>query len=255
MSGADLDDLTFTAPQQRIRYLGELCLRHLPEDRPQRVLDLGCGTGEQIFHLLERRPLAEFVGVDISDQSIRAATGMAAQRGEGRASFVTSDYLELDAPPFDLIVTDSVLQTIPADDRRLYAKLAGDLREGGRLLVSIPYDCLYNRVLWSVRRPARPLRGPALESLVLAAAKRLHPDWEPELLRERIPYFFMLPERFDGRAMRHALSETFGLRLIDAQDLPRESLAKAKHRCIVYRREPAPEERPGEAPDAAPEAP
>jgi SAM-dependent methyltransferase len=220
MSRADLDGLTFTAPQQRIRYFGELCLRHLPEDRPQRVLDLGCGTGEQIFHLLERRPLAEFVGVDISEQSIRAATDTAAQRGQGRASFVATDYLDLDAQPFDLIVTDSVLQTIPVDDRRL----------------------------------AQALRGPAFEALVLAAAKRLHPDWEPDLLRERIPYFFILPERFDGRAMRHALTETRGLRLIEAQDLPRASLAKAKHRCVVYRREPAPEQQPGETPDIAPEA-
>ena len=151
-------------------------------------------------------------------------------------------------------MTDSVLQTIPVDDRRLYGKLAGDLREGGRLLVSIPYDCLYNRVLWGIRRLAQALRGPAFEALVLAAAKRLHPDWEPDLLRERIPYFFMLPERFDGRAMRHALTETRSLRLIKAQDLPRESLAKAKHRCVVYRREPAPEQQPGETPDIAPEA-
>jgi trans-aconitate 2-methyltransferase len=239
MTDAGMEGRTFTAQAGRVGYFGELCLSHIPVDKPLRVLDLGCGTGEQIFYLLAKRPLVAYVGVDISEPSVAAASAQAAKLGQDRAHFHATDYLSFETEPFDIVLCDSVLQNIPVDDRRLYAKLARDLRPGGRMLLSIPYDCFYNRALWGLRRLLRPLRGRKFEAVSLAVARRLHADWDPELLRERLPYLTMVPVRWDGRVMRRKLLESHGLRLLDAQVLPRVSIAKAKHRLVVYQRDPA----------------
>ena len=228
--------LTFTARDDRIEYLGERCIQHLSRDCQIRVLDLGCGTGAQIFYLLERLPLARFVGIDVSRESIASAQAEAERRGDDRASFVAADYLDWQTEPFDAILSDSVLQWIPVADDRLYHKIERDLLPHGRLLLSLPVDCLYNRVLWGLRWLMLPLRSAIWESFVLWVAGLIHPAWPKDLLRERIPYLFMLPLRYDGARMRSALTERHHLVLEADESLRWESPAKAMHRLIVYRK-------------------
>lgn len=234
MTDAGMERLTFTAQDGRIGRFGELCLQYLPQERPCRVLDLGCGTGAQIFYLLDRLPLAQFVGLDISKDNIAAARSEAERRGDDRVQFVLANYLDWDTEPFDAILSDSVLQLIAGSDERLYRKLENNLRPQGRLLISLPDDRLYNRVLWGFRRAIRPFRGLLFEPVLLGLAKIIHPDWPTDLLRQRIPYLYMLPVRYDGAAMRTALTEECGLMLLADVSLPWESPAKARHRLIVY---------------------
>jgi trans-aconitate 2-methyltransferase len=224
----------FTAPPARIARFTELFVRLVPAECPLRVLDLGCGTGEQIRAIASRLPQAEFVGIDISGENIALARDQS--RGLGsRVSFVECDYLEYQGGPFEAIIADSVLQNLGAEDAHLYPKLAGDLRMHGVLAASIPYECAYNSVLWSVRRIARRLQGRAFESAVLGVAKLVHREWDDSLLRERLPYLYLLPLRIDSRAMRESLSRS-GLVFAAAEALPQLSPAQPRHRFIAFRR-------------------
>jgi hypothetical protein len=146
------------------------------------------------------------------------------------------DYLTMNADPFDVILTDSVLQNIPVPDGQLYPKLADDIRTGGLLVVSIPYDCSYNRMLWRARRGLRVFQGPMMERLALTAARILHPTWDRALLEERIPYLYMTPARIDDDTFVNVLAEHHGLARIAVLPVSHSSLAQAKHRLSVFRK-------------------
>jgi len=225
----------FTAPEGRRRDFLHALQDILPPGGPLRALDIGCGAGDQLLDLAQAFPVAECVGVDISEQNVQAAIATAAAMGQTRASFHATDYLALEAGTFDLAFADSVLQNIPVDTETLVAKIARDLKPGGLLVATIPYDCLYNRVLWSVRRALRPLRGPGFEALVIKIARLLHPSLPREMIVERIPYLFALPDRIDGPALRKALSAT-GLDLVETRRVAHASLAQPLHRMLVLRR-------------------
>jgi len=237
LTGADesLVRSTFTAQEGRVERFTVPVAAHLEQGRPARVLDVGCGTGAQLLHLAKTLPRIEGIGVDISDPSIAAATAAARRDGlSDRLRFVAKDYLTLAEGRFDAIISDSVLHNIPVSDDRLYAKLAADLAPGGRLFFTIPYDCLFNRLLWGVRRLLRLFRGHLLDRMVLTVGRLLHPDWPVAMLVERVPYIYMTPYRVDGAAMRQRMAGQ-GLQLDQAMTVPHASLGQARHRFLVYR--------------------
>lgn len=225
---------TFTAPPERTARLAELFLRHVNHESPLRVLDLGCGTGEQITALVPTLPKAAFVGIDISEDNIAMARDSSAGFAE-RVSFDCTDYLQFSGGSFDAILSDSVLQNLTVESAVLYDKLAADLRPGGLLAITIPYRCVYNTVLWAARRLLKKLRGPRFEAAALAIAARVHPNWDVGLLRERLPYLYLLPERADGVEMRAALAQR-GLVLSEAVELAHVSLAQPRHRFLAFRK-------------------
>ena len=232
---------TFTAPRARCRLMAEAILRHVDPGRALRVLDLGCGTGEQIFELARALPAADLTGIDISRESIRVAQD--AQRtlaGRARLSFLAADYMDFRAAPFDVILSDGVLHTIAVPSPQLFAKIAGDLTSGGILVYTMPYPCLYNRALTSVRRVFRSAQSPLTDSLILAVARGIHGRrYDLALLRERVPYMYLLPERDHGPALREILDASCGLELVGEYPFPHASIAQLKHRMAVFRkREP-----------------
>jgi trans-aconitate 2-methyltransferase len=234
MSGSAFRAEIFTAPAARIVQFTDLFLRYLRGRQVKRVLDLGCGTGEQVRALAARLPRTEFVGIDVSPRNIAVARERS--RGlDARVRFVDADYLEYRDQPFEAIVADSVLQNIETDDAPLYRKLAGDLAAQGLLAITIPYECAYNGMLWRTRRLARHMRGPRFDALMLALAKRMHGDWDEAMLRERLPYLYLLPRRFDSAAMRETLGR-HGLIFVDAESLPHASPAQPRHRFVAYQR-------------------
>ncbi|MFJ8825378.1 class I SAM-dependent methyltransferase [Streptomyces sp. NPDC102467] len=107
--------------------------------RTPRVLDLACGTGSISDRLLRRLPDADVTCVDIDPLLLTIARGHFA--GDGRVSFVEADLTDaawtarLPHTSYDAVVTATALHwldTEPLD--RLYATLAGLLREGGVFL-------------------------------------------------------------------------------------------------------------------------
>jgi demethylmenaquinone methyltransferase/2-methoxy-6-polyprenyl-1,4-benzoquinol methylase len=63
-----------------------------------RVLDLCCGTGDVVFHLLRTDPTLHVTGVDFCEPMLRAARERARREAHGDATFVEADVMAL---PFE----------------------------------------------------------------------------------------------------------------------------------------------------------
>jgi SAM-dependent methyltransferase len=98
-----------------------------------RILDVGCGTGEIIPHLLQLFDGATVTGVDLEESHLALAR-QRTQRWGGRATFQTEDAfaLSFEDQTFDLVVSRHMLQAIPSPSRAL-AEMKRVLKPGGRI--------------------------------------------------------------------------------------------------------------------------
>ena len=238
MNGDPWTGKTFSAPKDRCRRLTEAVLQCVDPHCPLRILDLGCGAGEQLFDLASALPDASLTGIDISCANIQAAKEKCKRSPfSKRLNFKTMDYLAFQTPPFDLILSDSTLQNISASADDLFSKIAADLVPGGILLVTMPYACFYNRMLWTLRRLFRSLRSPLTDAIILGTGKLLHGrNYDKTLLQERVHYMYLLPEHHAGEAFYRLLNETFHLGLIEERSLPHVSIAQPKHRMVMFQK-------------------
>ncbi|MBX9624640.1 MAG: class I SAM-dependent methyltransferase [Gemmataceae bacterium] len=97
------------------------------------VLDVGCGCGEPVAAYLAGRGF-RVTGLDGSARMLDHA-----RRAVPAGVFVHGDMRTADpGGPFDAAVAwDSVFHLPPADQTRMFARLAGWLVPGGRLLISL----------------------------------------------------------------------------------------------------------------------
>jgi SAM-dependent methyltransferase len=101
--------------------------RYIPSGA--RVLDIGCADGA----LADRTPgLAEYVGIDPALESLPPRPNRSYIRG------IFPQALE-DSRPFDAITMLAVLEHVPPDQQTPLAEnCAAYLKEGGRLIISVP---------------------------------------------------------------------------------------------------------------------
>jgi ubiquinone/menaquinone biosynthesis C-methylase UbiE len=97
---------------------------------PERVLDIGCGTGEDALFLAREFPSARVRGIDISEPMIRAAKAKVGLDPEGRIHFKVADASSLPWPEdsFDLVAQ---LNMTP-----FFGEIARVLRPGGFVIVA-----------------------------------------------------------------------------------------------------------------------
>jgi len=94
------------------------------------ALDAGCGSGRVTEKLLDRLPRGRLIAVDGSEAMIAKAQ----ERLGDRATYLVADLSEMEVEePVDLIFSTATLHWI-ADHDRLFARLHGALRPGGRLV-------------------------------------------------------------------------------------------------------------------------
>lgn len=221
-------------PESIEAFLGAVLtrLRGKPE---QRILDLGSGTGDLALALAARLTSASITAIDISTANVALATDRAVASGvAGRVRFIAADYRQWATPPFDVIVSDSVLHLIPAADEVMAEKLARDLVPGGLLIATMPDTSLRNSALLVQRRLWRAMpRG--FDGLALSLARRLHPSEAASVLADRIGYLRMLPERLHDPQFSAAMRSA-GLDELEATPWPGASLLKLRHRLVVWHR-------------------
>jgi cyclopropane fatty-acyl-phospholipid synthase-like methyltransferase len=111
--------------------------------RPARVLDVGCGAGQNLAAMLAAAPAAEGTGIEVDDAVADLAERLLARRGlAGRARVLRGDVAALAAGgraggPYDLALLANVVYYLPLAERvPLFRALAGLLSEGGALLVT-----------------------------------------------------------------------------------------------------------------------
>jgi SAM-dependent methyltransferase len=112
-------------------HLAPLAAAVLHVDRaPERILDVGCGTGEDALFLAREFPQARVRGVDLSEEMIRAAIAKVGLDPEGRIAFKQGDAADL---PFLDESFDLVAQlNMPP----FFAEIARVLRPGGHAIVA-----------------------------------------------------------------------------------------------------------------------
>lgn len=99
-----------------------------------RVLDAGCGTGNTVIALARRFPGVGFLGVDLSERSIRAARGAAQELAN--LSFERADITENNSGlgQFEVVLCFGALHHTP-DMAAALRRLVGRIAPGGRLLL------------------------------------------------------------------------------------------------------------------------
>ncbi len=95
------------------------------------VLDIGCGTGENVLYLAERGFVT--TGIDGAPTAIRKARNKAKRRGL-KARFELADALDLAVPeqPFDTVIDSGLFHVFSDEDRAHFRdSLARVVRRGG----------------------------------------------------------------------------------------------------------------------------
>jgi ubiquinone/menaquinone biosynthesis C-methylase UbiE len=97
---------------------------------PERILDLGTGTGEAALFLAREFPRASVRGVDISESMVRVAQGKVGLDPEGRVAFRVADASDL---PF---AEDSFDLVAELNMPPFFAETARILRPGGFVIAA-----------------------------------------------------------------------------------------------------------------------
>jgi trans-aconitate 2-methyltransferase len=176
-------------------------------ERPEAVVDLGCGPGGLTATLALRWPAARVLGIDSSPEMIAAATERATP---GRVDFQLADLRDWSPPePVDVIVTNATLQWVIGHLDLLPVWVERHLRPGGWLALQVPgnlHDPLHTLLDGLARSPrwAARLAGttelrdavpdPVEYAAVLAAAGCRVDAWETTYLHVLDPEGHLGPD-------------------------------------------------------------
>jgi SAM-dependent methyltransferase len=123
------------------RDLEEWIVERVQPKAGERILDIGCGTGKQIFYLARCTPGLDILGIDISEEAVAAVRrrahddGMTGIRAERIGIDECVDRLAAEA--FDLILSTYAIY-YSSNLERAVRRLAQLLRPGGRAFLSGP---------------------------------------------------------------------------------------------------------------------
>jgi trans-aconitate 2-methyltransferase len=119
---------------ERSRPYGDL-VRRIAADRPRRVVDLGCGSGELTASLSRLWPTAEIIGVDSSPAMIEKARTI---KGVDDLRFLERDLWDWrPEADTDVLISNAALQWVP-DHRELLPGLVERLTPGGWIAFQVP---------------------------------------------------------------------------------------------------------------------
>lgn len=148
------EDYFLTEYVEKKRYPA-LPIRHnyiltLLDDRPGRVLDIGCGPGRMVIDLMKRDNTV--YGVDISEEMLRIADENIRKEGVGGEHHLSQgniESLDFDDNFFDQVVCAGVIEYLKEDDKAV-RELNRVLKEGGTLILTVRNKTCPFRILDSL---------------------------------------------------------------------------------------------------------
>ena len=117
--------------------LADWGLSYLPEIKPAKAADLGCGGGRNAGELMKKYPLAHVTAVDYSDLSVAKAKQYNRQMiTAGRCKVIQGDVSDLPCPEksFDLATTFETIYFWPGLEK-CFALVARFLIPGGYFMI------------------------------------------------------------------------------------------------------------------------
>jgi trans-aconitate 2-methyltransferase len=105
-------------------------------ESPERIADLGCGSGNSAAMLAERWPAAQILGIDTSSEMLEAARAT-----NQRASFEQAEIEEWARHPgeWEVVFSNAALQWVPHHES-VFPQLMQRVSPGGALAVQMPAD-------------------------------------------------------------------------------------------------------------------
>lgn len=172
-------------------------IREIVEDRPARILDVGCGTGVFASRVRAALPQVEVYGVDLVAEMLQK--GHARWRlHQGHVFPVQGDSERLPFPAgsFDVVTCSNSFHHYPRQDRAVI-EMKRVLKPGGHLMIVDGYrDNLWGWFIFDVcvaalegdvhHASARRLRELMSQAGLQAIAQRSHSIFAPFLLSEGI---------------------------------------------------------------------
>lgn len=127
-----------TARLNRYQRLHATCIGRLNFEDNDRVLCVGLGTGNEVFHILQRNRNVNIVGVDFSGTGLRKAYKKALKLGSKiEILFMDARHLEFPAESFDKVVCLHVMDFIH-DDKVATTEIFRVLKNGGQFVITYP---------------------------------------------------------------------------------------------------------------------
>lgn len=134
----DLTDKTLS-----VEPLFDMCLNIFALECP-RILDYGCGTGDNLFQCAQYKNLTYGLGIDLSQTGIQYAREMASYNHYSQLNFEMGDIdllSQYEEGDFDGIILSNVLDVMPREVAvRIFCELTRLLKRGGLMFVKLnPY--------------------------------------------------------------------------------------------------------------------
>lgn len=159
---------------------GRTRLIHVAVERvqPRRIIEIGCGTGKNLVQLARAFPMAEIVGMDLSDEMLGKARRKTDRFGSRitllKYAYNQATYLAGD--PFDLIVFSYCLSMINPGYAEVLHTCQKDLSPSGCLAIVDFHDTPFRWFReWMGLNHVR-LDGQILEALRLSGLRLGHCD-------------------------------------------------------------------------------
>ncbi|MCP4369196.1 MAG: class I SAM-dependent methyltransferase [Deltaproteobacteria bacterium] len=154
-------------------------------------LDIGCGSGTQIFSLAPYFKNFLFTGIDLSEPNISSCNKeLSSMSDRWRFDFIHDDFIEYNFhTKFSLAFSYSVFQLMQTPMDELLKQVWELLQPNGYFLLSMPYHCKYNKYLNYFRGFLGIFRCKLFDWLMVNMAYLLYrKKFSKSFLKERMIY-------------------------------------------------------------------
>ena len=197
-------------------------------------LDIGCGSGTQIFSIAPHFKNFSFTGIDISEPNIYACNKTLSNMPDClRFDFIQNDFIKHKFNrKFSLAFSYSVFQLMNTSLDDLLRRVWELLEPNGYLVLSMPYYCKYNKYLNYLRGFLRLFRCNLFDGLIVNTAYILYrKKFSKSFLRERMIYLDQVDHNLLDVEKIEALNPFW--KVAFKQKTPSPSFIQSRHMTVI----------------------